>query len=115
MDGFLQAFETDAARFANAQDDLSRGLEQVGLQLPENRQGFLELMQSLDATTESGREQIAMLLELTGAADEYYSQLEQVQSERDGDRPAVQDGRGVRVPVVTSRYIRPFVTSKGTQ
>jgi hypothetical protein len=41
-------------------------------------------MQSLDASTEAGRAQIAMLLELTDAADEYYSQVEAIQSEREG-------------------------------
>jgi tape measure domain-containing protein len=84
MGRFVSAFESADVRFAAAQDDLSRGLDQVGLQLPETRDGFLELMRSLDAGTASGREQIAMLLELTDAADEYYRQLEAINSERLG-------------------------------
>ena len=49
--------------------------------MPATRDGMWALMQSLDATTEAGREQIATLLRLSGTADAYYTMLERNQDE----------------------------------
>lgn len=76
MRSFVQNFAPEAHLFALAQDELTRALAQVGLELPTTREGMWQLMQSLDATTESGRAQIATLLRLAGVADDYYSNLE---------------------------------------
>lgn len=81
--GFFDRFATDAHRLAVAQDDLERAFGQAGITLPATRDEMWGLMRSLDATTESGREQIAMLLELAGAAHTYYSLLERVSNERE--------------------------------
>lgn len=77
MQAFMNAFAPEAHLFSVAQDELTRALEQVGLAVPETRDGMWELMQSLDATTESGQQQIAALLRLAGVADNYYDMLEQ--------------------------------------
>jgi len=84
MTGFVDRFASDAVKARVAYDDITRGLDQVALTLPPTRDGFWELMQSLDATTEAGREQIAMLLKLTDAADVYYRTVESIQQEREG-------------------------------
>lgn len=84
MDNFIGLFAPAAWQFDLALSDITRGLEHVNLSLPETRDGFWALMQSLDASTESGRAQIAALLELADAADTYYSALESIQSEREG-------------------------------
>lgn len=76
MQSFVDKFAPESFKFEILQSDLTRALEQVGLAVPETRDGMWELMQSLDATTESGREQIAALLRLSGTADAYYSHLE---------------------------------------
>lgn len=76
MQSFVASFAPEAHLFAVAQDEITRAFEQVGLELPTTRDGLWELMQSLDATTESGREQIAAILRLAGVADEYYDGLE---------------------------------------
>lgn len=76
MQSFVANFAPEAHRLEIAQSELTRGLAQVGLTLPTTREGFWELMQSLDATTESGQEQIATLLRLSDYADRYYSHLE---------------------------------------
>jgi tape measure domain-containing protein len=76
MGSFVDAFAPEAHKFELLQSDLTRALAQAGLAVPATRDGMWELMNSLDATTEAGREQIATLLRLAGTADEYYSMLE---------------------------------------
>lgn len=76
MQSFVDNFASDSHRFAVAQDAITRAFEQVGLVVPDTREGMWALMQSLDATTESGREQIATLLRLSSTADAYFDHLE---------------------------------------
>lgn len=77
MGAFVNAFASDEHKFEVAQDALTRAFEQAGLTIPATRDAMWELMQSLDATTVEGREQIATLLRLAGVADTYYDMLEQ--------------------------------------
>lgn len=76
MQSFVSAFAPEEHQLQVASDAITSAFEQVGLAVPETRDGMWELMQSLDATTEQGREQIATLLRLAGVADEYYDTLE---------------------------------------
>jgi methyl-accepting chemotaxis protein len=76
MTTFVSAFATDEHRLMVATDELNRAFEQVGLEVPATRDAMWALMQSLDATTEEGQEQIATLLRLAGVADQYYDLLE---------------------------------------
>lgn len=77
MQSFVANFASEEHRFMIAQDELLRAFAQAGLTLPDTREGMWDLMQSLDATTESGRQQIATLLRLADVADSYYNMLEQ--------------------------------------
>lgn len=81
MSSFIDAFAPEAHQFALLQSDLNRAFAAAGMVVPETREGIWQLMQTLDATTESGREQIATLLRLSGTADAYYTMLERNQSE----------------------------------
>jgi tape measure domain-containing protein len=76
MASFMDNFAPEGRKFELLQSDLTRALTEAGLALPATREGMWALMQSLDATTESGREQIATLLRLSGTADAYYTLLE---------------------------------------
>lgn len=76
MTAFADAFAPDSFRLEAATTALSEAFAEVGLTIPATRDGIWELMQSLDATTEAGRAQIATLLRLAGVADEYYDLLE---------------------------------------
>lgn len=76
MVAFVNNFATDAHRLEVAQNALSSAFAQAGLEIPETRDAMWALMQSLDATTEEGREQIATLLRLADVADEYYDALD---------------------------------------
>ncbi|MDQ3288653.1 MAG: hypothetical protein M3Q42_10425 [Pseudomonadota bacterium] len=76
MQSFVSNFAPASRQFAVAQDEINRAFAQAGLTVPATRDGMWELMQSLDATTDSGREQIATLLRLGNVADTYYDVLE---------------------------------------
>lgn len=73
---FVSNFATDQHQFTVSATELASALGQVGLAVPATRGEMWELMQSLDATTASGQEQIATLLRLSDVADQYYSALE---------------------------------------
>lgn len=77
MQSFVKNFSDSAHQFMVDSDALNSAFGQVGLKLPDTRDGMWELMQSLDASTESGRAAIATLLRLSDTANEYYNQLDQ--------------------------------------
>jgi hypothetical protein len=76
MLSFVDKFAPEAHKFAVAQQALTDAFSQFGIAIPETRDGMWEFMQSLDATTEAGREQIAILLQLVDVSDAYYTALE---------------------------------------
>lgn len=91
MQSFVNNFAPEAHKFTVAQDELTRALGQVGLTLPTTREGFWDLMQSIDGTTASGAQQIATLLRLSSVAHSYYSTLEsQAEDTADAARVAAQ-------------------------
>lgn len=73
MSGFVDTFAPEVHKLDLLSTDLSRALADVGLEVPASRDAMWDLMQTLDAGTESGRTQIATLLELTDLADQYYA------------------------------------------
>lgn len=84
MENFMSTFAPEAHQFAVAQSDITRALEQMNMELPESREGFWQLIQTIDGTTEAGQRQIATLLGLADAADTYYSAVEEIEQEREG-------------------------------
>ncbi|HSH26400.1 MAG TPA: hypothetical protein VK972_01300, partial [Wenzhouxiangella sp.] len=95
MENFMSKFAPESHLFEVAQSDITRALEQMGIELPNARDGFWELIQAIDGTTEAGQRQIATLLGLADAADTYYSAIEEIESERRGllDRLLELQGR----------------------
>lgn len=77
---FVRNFMDDSKQFELNSDALARAMG--AMDLPETREGFLDLMQAQDAATESGAENIATLLRLQGAASQYYDYLEDREEER---------------------------------
>lgn len=77
MQTFVDRFAPEAHRLQLLQEDLTSAFAQAGLVLPATRDGMWELMQSLDASTEAGRAQIATLLRLADTADQYYAMIEE--------------------------------------
>lgn len=77
MNSFISDFAPDTVKLQQAHDQLTSALKQVGLALPDTRDGMWKLMQSLDATTTAGQQQIAVLLQLADVSNNYYTMLEQ--------------------------------------
>lgn len=79
---FMDKFASDEQKLAFATEQLNSAFEQAGLTVPTTSEGMWELMQSLDATTEEGREQIATILRLADVAAEYYDLIERAEEDR---------------------------------
>jgi hypothetical protein len=92
MGDFVNAFAPEAHKFEVAQTALNTAFAEAGLVLPDTRDGMWDMMQSLDATTESGQRQIATLLRLSGTADSYYSMLE---AEQEARNKAISEYAGI--------------------
>lgn len=84
---FFDNFAPDDAKFAAAESDINRAFEQLGLTIPATREALFELVQTLDANTEAGIQQISTIIGLTDAADTYFNFLEEREQQR------VQDAR----------------------
>lgn len=91
MLNFVERFAPESHRFEVAQSALTDAFEQAGLAIPATREAMWDLMQSLDATTEEGRAQIAMLLQVADAADAYYRALEDQGRELERQAAALVD------------------------
>jgi tape measure domain-containing protein len=111
MSGFIDAFAPEARKFELLQSDLARAFAEAGLEVPATRAAMWALMQSLDATTESGQAQIATLLRLRGTADAYYQLLEdQQESEADALASQMQAAQDYQTMVAD---LRDELTSAG--
>lgn len=78
IDNYYQGFYSEQERFDIAAGQLSDAVGELGLTLPETREGFRGLFESLDAMDEASHEAIAGLLNLSGAVGEYYDYMEDV-------------------------------------
>lgn len=67
---YYQNFFTEAERAAHLTADLTSALGIMGLQLPETREGFRQLVEAQDLSTESGRQAYAQLLQLSASFSE---------------------------------------------
>lgn len=86
---FSDKFLNEEQQFANARDQLQSAFAQYDAILPASREDYLALVQAQDAATDAGAKNIAKLFELSSAANEYYSLLE----DREDDRLAVAQQR----------------------
>jgi len=73
---FIDAFFTEEQKFDMMLSSIQARFSDLGLTLPNSREGLLNLMEAQDASTEAGQQAIAMLLELTPLLDEYYNAIE---------------------------------------
>ena len=70
QESYYQQYFTDAERTANLQADLTSTLGQLGMTLPETRDGFRALVEAQDLSTEAGQRNYAALLQVSGAFSE---------------------------------------------
>lgn len=78
---YYDAFFTESEKQARNAEYLTESLAQQNLVLPETREAYRALVESLNLGTEAGRKQYYMLLNLSDVADDYYSNLEKAQEE----------------------------------
>jgi hypothetical protein len=91
--GIEDQFLSEAEQFEAVSRRLGEALGDMNL--PQTRDGYLELMRAQDLASESGREHAATLIRLRSSADDYYSFLEDRQSESlEQARSAMQSFRG---------------------
>ena len=70
QESYYQQYFSDAERTANLQADLASTLGQLGMTLPETREGFRALVEAQDLSTEAGQRNYAALLQVSGAFSE---------------------------------------------
>jgi tape measure domain-containing protein len=73
---YTDAFYTDAEKQAYLQESLSGVFTDLNLILPTTRDGYRAIVESLNMSNESDQERYVTLLQLSEAADEYYTALE---------------------------------------
>lgn len=73
---YYDAFFTEAEKSANVLGDVRKEFSAIGVTLPETRQGYRDMVEALDLTTESGRAMFVTLTGLAGDAAQAYSVLE---------------------------------------
>ena len=77
---YYEAFYTEAERTATTTRQLTAALGQLGLQLPDTREGYRALVDAQDLTTEAGRSTYAALMGLAPAFAELTQTMEQLGS-----------------------------------
>lgn len=76
VSNYAGKFLSDAERVAAATKVVDQEFGKLGIAVPKTREEFTALVQGLDLTTESGREQFATLMRLVDVTDSYISSLD---------------------------------------
>jgi len=72
---YYDKFYSDEEKTARIFEMLSGHFLDMNKAFPETRAGFRAMLEGIDLTTESGKEQYVLMLKLAGAADEYYDAM----------------------------------------
>lgn len=73
---YYDAFYSDSEKIAAQTKAMSAQFEKAGMVMPATREAFRALVEAQDLTTEKGRKNYAMLLQLAGAMDGLYDAAE---------------------------------------
>ena len=72
---YFMNFYSEAEQFTYLQDQLTDAFGALNVVIPDSREGFRELIESFDLTTQEGQSLYAALLQLSPRMDDYYDQL----------------------------------------
>lgn len=75
---YYSEFFSAQEQFDNLTSGLVSSFESLGLAIPETRDEFRSLVESLDLSTEAGQEMFAMLMQLVPGMSAYFDELEKV-------------------------------------
>ena len=78
---YYDAFYSDAEKQARLTEQLTGALAGVNLALPNARDGYRSLVESMDLSTDAGQQAYVTLLSLSDSADQYYTTLERQEDE----------------------------------
>lgn len=73
---YRDRFFSEAEKMELTISSVARTFDEAGVVLATSREGYREMVDSIDLTTEAGRRMFATLMTLAGEADAYYSALE---------------------------------------
>jgi tape measure domain-containing protein len=74
---YYSAFFSDAEKVEDTIDSIKRAFEAADVELVGSREAYRDMVESIDLTTEAGREMFATMMALSGQAAQYYSIIEQ--------------------------------------
>lgn len=78
---YYDAFFSDQEKYETLLESTADEVSRLGYELPDTRDGFRGLVESLDAMDSSNHDAIATLLKLSGAADQVYAYQEKLADE----------------------------------
>lgn len=76
---YLKDFSDDSTKFQYALEDIGSAFDALGVALPNSREDFVALVESIDTTTDSGRELFASLVGMSSTMKALYDEQERLQ------------------------------------
>ena len=80
FEGYYDKFYSESEKTARLNERLVGSLAEVGLKLADTRAGYRAQIDALDMTNALDQQRYSTLLELSSAADQYYSSLESIRN-----------------------------------
>ena len=88
---YYDKFFSETDKFLANQTALSAAFKELGVALPNSREGFKDIISGINLATDAGQKQFAALIKLSGATDQYITALEK---ESDTKKAAANDAYG---------------------
>ena len=79
ISNYFSAFFSEQEQFDWTSGQLHESMANLNLSLPATRDGFRDLVESLDLTTDTGKRAFVSLMGLSDAADDFYSAAEEIE------------------------------------
>lgn len=79
---FFENFYSESEQLTVLEKSLEDVFESLGLSMVDSREGFRDLVEGIDVTTEEGQQLLAALLEINPAMAEYLDQLDELANEK---------------------------------
>lgn len=88
---YYDKFFTEEEKTSRTFDILTGHFADMNSAFPDTRAGFRAMLEGLDLTTDAGKEQYVTMLQLAGAADEYYDAMGDVLDQQDDLTDSLRD------------------------
>lgn len=109
MTTYIDAFLTDQEKLINTGERLNAILDTYNMTLPATREGYADLVEGLDLTTESGQDAYYALMRLSQAADQYYDYMERRMEDLlsgaiDTEKSSITDQYNEQLEILNKRF-----------